>query len=304
VVNDDGPPGVASPYIAPFVDTLCEAGHEVSVVLPTHNNSGMAKAYNFGKVLQPRRYTAPNIHYSEPWILVDGSPASCVQLGIYHLSQDRAPVDLVVSGPNYGHNLTSVYNLSSGTLGGGLEGALCGKRAVSLSFAFGDHLIPGEDGDHGAELIGIACKFSIRLIERLYEAWHPTVELYHVNVPLLSAPWDPPPVVWTTAVRSSLSSPSIFRPMKATLEPAGIGEEDAMLPMMWAPRFTDVKRSIEKAPPGTDAWALRQGFIGSVDNTQWLMPKMLTMVMRVIPMQAYIREVPGFSGELGIDISI
>ena len=260
--------------------TLRQAGHVVSVVLPCSNNSGMAKAYNFGKVLRPYHYTPPTIDgndASEPWILVDGTPASCVQLGIYHLFSDRAPVDLVISGPNYGHNLTSVYNLASGTLGGGLEAALCGKRAVSLSFAFGDHLVPGDDGVHSTELIAAASRLSLRLIERLFQDWHAAVEVYHINIPPLSAPWDPPPVFWTTAVRSSLSTASIFQPLETDCRPGAVSDENALQPVRWAPRFTDVKKSLDDAPPGTDAWALKRGFIGLVGTDKRLLHRMLTI---------------------------
>lgn len=32
----------------------------------------------------------------EEWVLVDGTPASCVQIGLFHFYQDRGPVDLVM----------------------------------------------------------------------------------------------------------------------------------------------------------------------------------------------------------------
>ena len=28
----------------------------------------------------------------------------------------------------------------------------------------------------------------------------------------------------------------------------------------WAPRFTDVYKSVEQAPPGNDGWAVKEGF--------------------------------------------
>jgi tubulin--tyrosine ligase len=45
-------------------------------------------------------------------------------------------VDLVLSGPNFGRNTTAIFALSSGTIGGALEGAVCGKKAIALSYAF------------------------------------------------------------------------------------------------------------------------------------------------------------------------
>lgn len=266
-MNDDGPPSPSSPYVASFVQAVHEAGHSVSVVLPSTQNSGMGKAYNFGEMLQPFLYipeSGSNKGNTHPWVLVNGTPASCVQLGIYHLFQDRGSVDLVISGPNYGHNLTSVYNLASGTVGGALEGALCGKKAVSLSFAFGNHMVPGVDGVHDPALITSASRVSIRLVEQLVQQWHANVDVYHINVPSFHVK-EPPRVVWTTAVRSSLSQPSIFQPHG---EPVKLNSSNdptvALQPFMWAPRFTDVARSLEDSPQGTDAWALKQRLVGSV----------------------------------------
>jgi tubulin---tyrosine ligase len=258
-VNDDGPPSDYSPYIATFVRALQQAGHVTSVVLPNMQSSGMAKAYNFGQVLQPVYYT-PDLaddddgRTPDRWILVNGTPASCVQLGVHHLFQDRGPIDLVISGPNYGHNLTSVYNLASGTVGGAMEAALCGKKAVSLSFAFGNHRVPGDDGVPSAELIATASRISIDLIENLLREPRSDVEVYHINIPQLRSTLLPQ-AVWTTAVRSSLSSPSIFQPLD---KPEASSSLQAFT---WAPKFSEVKRGLEEAPPGTDVWALKEGYI-------------------------------------------
>lgn len=54
--------------------------------------------------------TTPDVHTvgveaaegKQPWILVNSTPATCAQIGISHFFQDRGPIELVVSGPNYG----------------------------------------------------------------------------------------------------------------------------------------------------------------------------------------------------------
>lgn len=38
----------------------------------------------------------------EEWVLVDGTPATCAQLGLFHFFGESGGVDVVVSGPNYG----------------------------------------------------------------------------------------------------------------------------------------------------------------------------------------------------------
>ena len=65
------------------------------------------------------------------WVRATCSPAGCVQLGLFHLFQDREPVDLVISGPNHGRNATAIFNLCSGTVGGAMEAALCRKKAIA-----------------------------------------------------------------------------------------------------------------------------------------------------------------------------
>lgn len=86
------------------------------------------------------------------WVLVPGTPSMCVQLGLFHhdllfpdftdgtntpnTNASHSPIDLVLSGPNYGRNTTAAFALSSGTIGGAMEGAVCGIRAIALSFAF------------------------------------------------------------------------------------------------------------------------------------------------------------------------
>ena len=116
----------------------------------------------------------------DEWILIDGTPASCVQIGLYHFFKDKGPIDLVISGPNYGRNTSSVFALSSGTLGAALEAAVCSKKSIGLSFAF-------FSTKSDLAVVEAACRHSVRVIEALYKQW-PTdgsADLYSVNVPLL-----------------------------------------------------------------------------------------------------------------------
>lgn len=61
----------------------------------------------------------------------EGSPADCVNFGIYQLCRE-AP-DLVVSGVNMGYNVSLSYILSSGTIGAAMESYLAGFPSLSLS---------------------------------------------------------------------------------------------------------------------------------------------------------------------------
>ena len=116
VTNDDGPPSAeSSPYILPFVQHLEAAGHTVSVAIPDTQRSWIGKAHIVGLDVQASFYwppaSTPDISTSNvskpndskhPWVLLNSTPASCVQIGLSHFFTERGKIDLVVSGPNYG----------------------------------------------------------------------------------------------------------------------------------------------------------------------------------------------------------
>lgn len=188
VTNDDGPPSDhSSPYVHPLVTALRSHGHTVSVVLPSTQRSWIGKAHMINEVIEPAVFDPPHLNQkistSEElnpctWVLANGTPASCVQLGLKQFAKTTDPVDLVVSGPNYGKNSTAVFALSSGTIGAAMEAALCGKRAVALSFA------SPEDDVNDITRMTEACEHAIRVVGHLHENWDAQVHVYSVNVPL------------------------------------------------------------------------------------------------------------------------
>ncbi|KAI6249780.1 putative tubulin--tyrosine ligase PBY1 [Erysiphe necator] len=292
VVNDDGPPSTqTSPYVYSLVRTLQRAGHNVSVVLPNTQRSWIGKAHIIGQTVKPS-YFRPSLHHKdngtthsrplpplspseeEEWILVDGTPASCVQIGLYHYFQERGPIDLVISGPNYGRNTTSVFSLSSGTLGGALEAALCKHRSIAISYGFFSR-------NHDDEIINEASNLSLRLIEYLYKNWDNQVDLYSINIPLTKNVGEKK-VLWTNILQNYWSHGSCFEEVEDTdeddkLEQSTSKNENNSIQLdtpliekkiikhqhkhfKWAPRFTDVNRSIEESPPGNDGWAVQNGY--------------------------------------------
>lgn len=288
IVNDDGPPSnQSSPYVHSLVKQLQEAGHLVSVCLPHTQRSWIGKAHIIGQTVKPTYFRPGTLHkddgttHSRPlagdapeqdeWVLVDGTPASCVQIGLYHFFQDRGPIDLVVSGPNYGRNTTAVFSLSSGTLGGALEAAVCKRKAIALSYAFFSR-------NHDPEIIAGASALSVKVIQYLYDNWDSNVDLYSVNVPLIENVGNNK-VVWTKVLQNYWSEGSCFQEVEdedgdAEEEESRIREaeeapgkegEQKSLPrhkhkhFKWAPRFTDVYESVERAGPGNDGWAVKEG---------------------------------------------
>ncbi|PGH09285.1 5'/3'-nucleotidase SurE [Blastomyces parvus] len=342
VVNDDGPPSQkCSPYLFPFVKTLEKAGHLVSVVIPNSSRSWIGKAHIIGEPLQAT-YISPealvtdsgtsthrahdpndagtnglsvpsNQHgrstpdTSRPWVVVNnGTPAACTQLGIYSLFPDREPIDLVISGPNHGRNASIIYGLASGTVGGALEAATCGKKAIALSFASKEK--------QPAETIQAASRLSVKLIERLSAHWPgDRVQLYSINVPM-RLDVEERPAVYTNMLQNSWSKSSLYQevdihtsqPEKAssnnsnnintngdinlregTSSPTKRGGHDDQRVQppqaryfKWAPELSDIQRSVEASQVGTDTYTVMNGWTS------------------VTPLGANFSHVPGFSGEL------
>ncbi|KAL2144861.1 hypothetical protein VTI28DRAFT_8421 [Corynascus sepedonium] len=246
------------------------------------NNADNSAATNQQQQRPPRHGTTharPSTRPgTEEWILVDGTPASCVQIGLYHFFRDRGPVDLVVSGPNYGRNTTAVFALSSGTLGGALEAAVCRHRAIALSYAFFTR-------NHDTAIIEKASRQSVRVIEALAKEWPEdgSVDLYSVNVPLLEG-LEEGKVLYTGMLQNYWGAGSCFTEVEGSVngededeerirEEEGQVEEDeggdggksaaaachTHKHFKWSPRFADVYKSVDEAPPGNDGWAVKEG---------------------------------------------
>jgi tubulin--tyrosine ligase len=284
VINDDGPPSQASsPYVHSFVQELQQVGVKVSVVLPDTQRSWIGKAHLVGKTVTPTYFIPGTLHKDdgtthtrprqdggEEWILVDGTPASCAQIGIHHYFEEKGPIDLVVSGPNYGRNSTALFALSSGTVGGAMEAAVCGKRAISLSYAF-------HSRNHDPEIIKGASLVSVRIVKYLHENWHEGVDLYAVNVPLIEGIDKPEAkILYTNMLQNYWTSGSTFEPVDAeedaspeVREQGENGNDDTQsmvkkvkhLKFKWAPKFGDVYGSVEKSEPGNDGWAVWKGYV-------------------------------------------
>ncbi|MCJ1310225.1 hypothetical protein MMC25_003887 [Agyrium rufum] len=288
VVNDDGPPSnQSSPYVHSFIKTLREAGHEVSVILPHTQRSWIGKAHHVSQVVKPTYFRPGTLHEDdgitskkpfedgkEEWILVNGTPATCTQLGLFHFFKDKPPVDIVVSGPNYGRNSTAVFSLSSGTIGGAMEAATCRKKAIALSYAFYDReMVPS--------VIAAASLRSVRLIEHLITNWSSDVDLYSINVPLKEGLEDRK-VMYTNVLQNYWpENSSAFAPYSSgqrdpdhppedreeeirKQEAGEAAQEDDTESQKgwfcWAPDFAGIWKTVDDSEPGNDGWAIREGY--------------------------------------------
>jgi len=125
VTNDDG---IGSCFLRELVAALGER-FQVFVCAPDQERSWIGHAISRQTRLIPEPVDGLGC---TAW-KVNGTPADCVNLALGHLVP-RKP-DVVVSGINLGYNVTWPMILSSGTVGGALEGALDGLPAMAVSMA-------------------------------------------------------------------------------------------------------------------------------------------------------------------------
>ncbi|KAK9249556.1 tubulin-tyrosine ligase family-domain-containing protein [Lipomyces tetrasporus] len=301
VTNDDGPPGPDSPFVDYFINALKKyTDWDISVALPESQKSWISKAHVIGHTMTAS-YIAPSSTPGDPyegpyykkrncgeeWVLLDGTPASCTQVGIHHLFKDKGPVDLVLSGPNFGRNSSALYILSSGTIGAALEGALCGLPSIGLSFAYNSRI-------SAPEHTKAACWLSVRLVKYLYDNWPKdgTVDLYSINIPLHAELGVDTKIKYTHILENRWGS--AFEYIEDTIlnSPTGelvevadqvqpeIDEESGKLQFRWKPNLKAVQDGVSEWPEGNDAWAIAQGHVS------------------VTPLRANYQGVAGYAGEL------
>lgn len=118
LVNDDG---FGSIGITVLEQLLAPYG-EVYVVAPKMPMSGKSVAIT---IYEPLRIDEKSKNH----FVIDGTPADCVSYGLSHLGVN---FDFVVSGINYGHNI-SYDVMHSGTCGACIEALLFSKPAIAFS---------------------------------------------------------------------------------------------------------------------------------------------------------------------------
>jgi 5'-nucleotidase len=175
VTNDDGISAPGLEVAEAIAAAIAGPSGEVWVVAPAFEQSGVAHAVSYVRPmrlerLEPRRFA------------VEGSPADCVLAGLHEIMKDGPP-DLVISGVNRGHNVAE-DTLYSGTVGGAMEAALHGVRAVAMSQYHGPASAAGDP-------FGAARAHGAGLVRKLVEAatWPstPYAAFYNVNFPPVPA---------------------------------------------------------------------------------------------------------------------
>lgn len=149
ITNDDGINAPGLNVLQAIAAEIAGPGGEVWTVAPAFEQSGVAHCISYTHPtmiaeLGPRRFAA------------EGSPADCVMAGLYDVMAE-APPDLVLSGVNRGNNAAENV-LYSGTVGGAMEAALQGLKAIALSQFYGPGNLACDDpfeasARHGAAVV-------------------------------------------------------------------------------------------------------------------------------------------------------
>lgn len=137
----------------------------VFVVAPDRERSGAGHALTLGRPLRVRARGGDRFE-------VDGTPTDCVHLGVFNLTDGRAP-DLVLSGINRGLNIGDDVTYS-GTVAAALEEAMLGIPAIAWSAA--------RDADGNADY-RVAESLIVPLARRVLAEPLPAGVFLSVNVP-------------------------------------------------------------------------------------------------------------------------
>ncbi len=162
LTNDDG---IFAEGLAAIYKQLCRIA-TVTVVAPAKGQSGASHSIS----LAPLTCEKVDITGKFTGYSVEGSPVDCVKLGVLEICDE--PVDLVVSGINFGAN-AGIHVHYSGTVGAAMEGAFCGIPAIAVSAAYETDL----DFEAAAE-------YGIKMIESVLPLNGPDV--ININIPMLS----------------------------------------------------------------------------------------------------------------------
>lgn len=189
LTNDDGwdAPGVAAMY-----DALVEAGHDVRLVGPAENYSGVSAAIDFVGEFDVVNPTDDENVYS-----VSTTPAGTVLFGVEEVFGGDKP-DLVISGSNVGANTGFDTNFS-GTIGAAVVGSgFFGIPSIAVSTAI----------ERGAEA-DAAYAETAQVVVDLIDTGVPELDagaILNINYPLLTDIDEPKGVRYAVEADQSVAS--------------------------------------------------------------------------------------------------
>jgi len=179
LTNDDG---IRSPGLWSAARELSRLGY-VTVAAPREQSTGMGRSLPSGSDGIIRKEKVEVNGQTWEVYAVGGSPAQAVLHALYEILPQKP--DLVVSGINYGENLSTSITVS-GTIGAAMEAASMGIPAIAVSLQTDKqyHLSHSEDVDFSAAGY-FSAYFAQRVLER---GLPPEVDFIKVEVPSHATP--------------------------------------------------------------------------------------------------------------------
>ncbi|MBK1735888.1 5'/3'-nucleotidase SurE [Halorhodospira abdelmalekii] len=236
ISNDDG-------YQAPGILALAErlgTVARVTVIAPERDRSGASNSLTLEDPIrvaqvEPDRYR------------VQGTPTDCVHLALTGFLEEDP--DMVFSGINAGANLGDDV-LYSGTVAAAMEGRYLGLPAVAVSLA------GRADSGYAFRHFDTAARVALKLLEQIQDDPLPVDTILNVNVPDL--PWAELQGLHATRLGCRHRAEAMIKEH----DPRG-------RPIYWI----GPPGSEQDAGPGTDFYAVRNGFVSvtpiQVDLTRY-----------------------------------
>jgi 5'-nucleotidase len=176
ITNDDG---YKSAGLIPLIRELSKI-YSVTAIVPDRGRSWVGKAITTKKKLKLKKITYQGVEL----FLLTGTPADCVQIGLYDIVNTRPK--LILSGINIGLNIGRARTLSSGTIGAVIEGAIDGVRGIATSLS-----IPMEMKDNKTDfyhpknypLFENAARITTKVSSIIMKTAFNGVDLFSLNIP-------------------------------------------------------------------------------------------------------------------------
>ncbi len=225
IVNDDS---ISAPGIALLAKTAMTFG-QVTVVAPAKQCSAMSQKLTLRETLTVEKVEEFPAEVQGAY-KVEGTPVDCVKVALDYILEETP--DWVFSGINNGYNVG--FDIAySGTLGAAFEAARHGISAVAFSIAHDSHLPYAEP--HLAEVIG-----------ELLEAGLKQGEIWNVNFPAMKHGMK------GILRNRPAANISLYREkyIETRLPDGSIVLTNQGIPV-----------PNEQIPEGTDAWAVRNGYV-------------------------------------------
>lgn len=184
LTNDDG---IRSPGLWAVAESLSDLGF-VSVAAPREQSSSTGRSMpttSDGRIVEEQMVVG-----GQSWSVyaIGGTPSQAVQHAVVELMEAEPPA-LVVSGINYGENVSTSVSIS-GTVGAAMEGASYGIPAVAASLEVDreEHLSYSETVDFSVAA-HFTRQFARRMLQGLYFS---DVDVLKIDVPsnaTVDTPW-------------------------------------------------------------------------------------------------------------------